>query len=277
MRGTFRAGDGGLLLTVASLVGDMAIMPEIVTSAQNPTIKFIRALQQKKHRQETGLFVAEGMRLLERARRAGIRPEYVLSVAGRQDWGQARDVRISEAVMARLSRQSNPAGLIGVFRQSDLLADLAPGPGEVAIALEDIRDPGNLGTIIRTADAVSVRHVALIGETCDPFSPEAVRATMGSLFGVRLTRMDAGELQAALAGWPGEIVATAAAAPADYRRSYARPTLLFMGGEAGGLSPALAACATVSVRIPMPGGAESLNVAAAGALMLYEIKRSELT
>ncbi|MGE0009161.1 MAG: TrmH family RNA methyltransferase [Parvibaculaceae bacterium] len=252
-------------------------MPEIVTSAQNPTIKFIRALQQKKHRQETGLFVAEGMRLLERARLAGIRPEYVLSVAGRRDWGQARDVRISEAVMARLSRQSNPAGVVGVFRQSDLLAGLAPGPGEVAIALEDIRDPGNLGTIIRTADAVSVRHVALIGETCDPFSPEAVRATMGSLFGVRLTRMGAGELQAALAGWPGEIVATAAGAPADYRRSYARPTLLLMGGEAGGLSPALAARATVSVRIPMPGGAESLNVATAGALMLYEIKRSELT
>src|SRR5687767_325391 len=92
-------------------------MPEIITSAQNPTIKSIRALDQKKARQETGLFVAEGIRALERARLAGITPDYVLAVSGPQDWGQARDVRVSEAVMARLSTQNNPTGLIGVFKQ----------------------------------------------------------------------------------------------------------------------------------------------------------------
>ena len=251
-------------------------MPELITSAQNPTIKSIRALEQKKARHETGLFVAEGPRALERARLAGITPDYVLATKGPQDWGQARDIRVSEAVMARLSQQNNPSGLVGVFKQSAILADFAPGPGDVAIALEDIRDPGNLGTIIRTADAVSVRHVALVGEACDPFSPEAVRASMGSLFGVKLSRMSTRQLQAALAAWPGEIVATAADAPADYRRTYGRPTLLLMGSEGSGLSEALAAQAHVSVRIPMSGGAESLNVATASALMLYEIKRSEL-
>jgi TrmH family RNA methyltransferase len=145
------------------------------------------------------------------------------------------------------------------------------------VALEDIRDPGNLGTILRTADAVSVRHVALIGESCDAFSPEAVRASMGSLFGVKLCRMTAKQFDSVLAEWPGEIVATAAHATADYRRTYQRPTLLLMGSEGSGLSRTLAARANVSVRIPMSGGAESLNVATAAALMLYEIKRAELT
>jgi TrmH family RNA methyltransferase len=251
--------------------------PELITSAQNPTIKFIRALDQKKHRQETGLFVAEGLRALVRAKQAGIAPDYILANAGPQEWGQQRDLRVSEAVMSRLSAQNNPAGVIGVFMQSAILADFAPRDEEVAIALEDIRDPGNLGTIIRTADAVSVTHIVLVGETCDPFSPEAVRASMGSLFGVRIARMNVRQFTAALAEWPGEIVATAADAATDYRRGYARPTLLLMGSEGAGLSAALAAQANVAVRIPMPGGAESLNVATASALMLYEIKRPELS
>jgi TrmH family RNA methyltransferase len=249
--------------------------PEIITSAQNPTIKSIRALEQKKHRQETGLFVAEGLRMLERARAAGIAPDLVVAISGPQDWGQARDIRVSEAVMARLSVQNNPSGLIGVFRQSDFLSPFDQ-KADVAIALEDIRDPGNLGTIIRTADALAIRHVVLVGECCDPFSPEAVRATMGSLSGVTLTRLATAKFTAALDEWPGEIVATAADARGDFRRPYQRPTLLLMGSEGAGLSADLAAKANVSVRIPMLGQAESLNVATASALLLYEIKRPEL-
>lgn len=250
--------------------------PEIITSAQNPTIKSIRALDQKKHRQETGLFVAEGARALERAQAAGIAPEMVISVSGRQDWGQARDIRVSEAVMSRLSAQNNPSGLIGVFKQSALLSPFE-AEADIVLALEDIRDPGNLGTIIRTADALAIRHVVLIGDACDPFSPETVRATMGSLFGVTLTRLPTPKFAAALDEWRGEIVATAADAQLDFRRAYQRPTLLLMGSEGSGLSSALAAKANVSVRIPMPGQAESLNVATASALLLYEIKRPELT
>lgn len=253
------------------------MLPEIITSAQNPTIKFIRGLEQKKNRQDSGLFVAEGRRALERARAAGITPDYVVSVEGPQDWGQLRDIRVSDAVMARLSDQNNPLGLIGVFRQAAILSAFAPGPGETALALEDIRDPGNLGTIIRTADAVAVRHVVLVGESCDPFSPEAVRATMGSLFGVAISRLSTPKFGAALDEWPGEIVATAADAATDYRRPYVRPTLLLLGSEGSGLSAALSARANISVRIPMPGQAESLNVATAAALMLYEIKRPELS
>jgi TrmH family RNA methyltransferase len=249
---------------------------EIITSAQNPTIKFIRALDQKKHRQETGLFAVEGARALERARLAGIAPDYVVSIAGRQDWGQARNIRVSEAVMARLSAQSNASGVIGVFKQLAILSSFAPGASDVAIALEDIRDPGNLGTIIRTADALAVRHIVLLGDSCDPFSPEAVRATMGAIFGVTLTRLPTAKFMSLIDEWPGEVVATAANGEVDFRRHYQRPTLLLMGSEGSGLSRALADKANVSVRIPMPGAAESLNVATASALMLYEIKRPEL-
>jgi len=249
---------------------------EIITSAQNPTIKFIRALDQKKHRQETGLFAVEGTRALERARLAGIAPDYVVSIAGRQDWEQARNIRVSEAVMARLSAQSNASGVIGVFKQLAILSNFAPGPSDVAIALEDIRDPGNLGTIIRTADALTVRHIVLLGDSCDPFSPDAVRATMGSIFGVTLTRLPTAKFMGLIDEWPGEVVATATNGEADFRRLYQRPTLLLMGSEGSGLSRTLANKANVSVRIPMPGAAESLNVATASALMLYEIKRPDL-
>jgi len=249
---------------------------EIITSAQNPTIKFIRALDQKKHRQETGLFAVEGARALERARLAGIAPDYVVSIADRQDWGQARNIRVSEAVMARLSAQSNASGVIGVFKQLAILSSFAPGASDVAIALEDIRDPGNLGTIIRTADALAVRHIVLLGDSCDPFSPEAVRATMGAIFGVTLTRLPTDKFMSLIDEWPGEVVATAANGEADFRRLYQRPTLLLMGSEGSGLSRTLANKANVSVRIPMPGAAESLNVATASALMLYEIKRPDL-
>ena len=122
-----------------------------------------------------------------------------------------------------------------------------PGPRDIALALEEIRDPGNLGTIIRTADAVGVRHVVLIGETCDPFSPETVRATMGSLFGMAITRMSTTKFSAALDEWGGEIVATVAGATTDYRRLYQRPTLLLVGSEGSGLSAGLVAKANVSV------------------------------
>jgi TrmH family RNA methyltransferase len=254
----------------------MTMAREIITSAQNPSIKFIRALEQKKKRQEMGLFVAEGARALERARLADIMPDQVVSVAGHPDWPGVPNLKVSDAVMARLSSQNNPLDVIGVFRQSAVLSSFQPGPGDVALALEGIRDPGNLGTIIRTADAVAVRHLALVGESCDPFSPEAVRASMGSIFGLRIARLSVQSFEAILDAWPGEIIATAANAPSDYRRSYRWPSLLLMGSEGTGLSAALVAKANVSVRIPMKGGAESLNVAAATALMLYEIKRSEL-
>jgi RNA methyltransferase, TrmH family len=187
----------------------------------------------------------------------------------------ARVLAVSNKVMASLSAQGNPPEVMGVFRQRIGEGMPFPDPCDVWVGLDRIRDPGNLGTIIRTADAVNAAGIILIGQCCDPWSSECVRATMGSIFAVPLVQVnEAGAIEGAQR-WPGEIVATRMEGEEDYRRSYRGPVLLLMGSEGHGLSPALASCAGISVRIPMTGGSESLNVAIATALMLYEIRRSE--
>lgn len=250
---------------------------DVVTSLQHPIVKLVRALESKKRRRETGLFVAEGAEVLDRARREGWTPAYVVSEGAAAAWSDARRIRVSKAVMEIVSGQNNPAGIIGIFRQR--LSDVTPAPGsdDLWIGLEAMRDPGNLGTIIRTADAVSANGVILIGQCCDAYSSGAIRATTGSIFAVPLSRMKTTDFLQLIAGWPGETVATAMVASDDYRRTYSSPVLLLVGSEGAGLSPALLEACRTRVRIPMPGGTESLNAAVAAALVLYEIRRPALS
>lgn len=242
----------------------------IVTSAQNPIIKLIRSLAEKKHRQEHGLFVAEGPNVLERARAEGWEPAYLLSTTHCEPWGKAALLRVDEKIMGQVSAQKNPPEQIGVFHQR---WTETVKPEGVWVALEDMRDPGNLGTIIRTADAAGAAGVILAGQSCDPWAGDCVRATMGSIFGVPLVRMEQAPFLSFLRQWPGESVGTHLKATESYRRSYRTPSLLVMGSEGRGLSEeASAACSTL-VRIPMKGGAESLNVAIATGLMLFEVQK----
>ena len=147
-------------------------------------------------------------------------------------------------------------------------------PQGVWVALEDMRDPGNLGTIIRTADAVAASGIILIEQSCDPYSRDCVRATTGSIFGVPLVRMEVEGFIALCKSWRGDVVGTHLKATENFRRTYKSPTLFVMGSERRGLSDELAEACKTLVRIPMPGGAESLNVATATALMLYEAVKS---
>ena len=242
----------------------------IITSPHNPTIKLIRSLAEKKHRQEARLFVAEGRKVLERARLEGWEPQYLLTSTHADPWGNAQVMKVDGKIMGSISAQSNPPDLIGVFRQQ-WAAEAAPQG--VWVALEDMRDPGNLGTLIRTADAAGASGVILAGQSCDPFSPDCVRASMGSIFGVPLLRMEQKAFLGFLRQWPGESVGTHLDATESYRRAYTSPTLLVMGSEGRGLSDeASAACSTL-VRIPMKGGAESLNVAIATGLVLFEAQK----
>ena len=239
----------------------------IITSPHNPTIKLIRSLAEKKHRQEHGLFVAEGRKVLDRAQLEGWEPQYLLTSTHAAPWGKAQVMKVDEKIMGSISAQNNPPDLIGVFRQQWATE---AAPQGVWVALEDMRDPGNLGTIIRTADAAGAAGVILAGQSCDPFSPDCVRASMGSIFGVPLLRLEQKAFLTLLRQWPGESVGTHLKAAESYRRGYTFPTLLVMGSEGKGLSDeASAACSTL-VRIPMKGGAESLNVAIATGLMLFE-------
>jgi len=257
---------------------------EIVSSTQNPAVKLARSLALKKHRTETGLFLAEGSLVMDMARRAGwklhtlfLGPE--TKAKDLIDWASEHKTHclwVSESVMAALSPQGNPPDAIGIFQQHMAPPPRQPEKPEVWIALEDIRDPGNLGTIIRTTDAAGASGVILVGQSCDPYSRESVRASMGSLFQVPLVRMDLQAFAALASKWPGDVIATRMQAERDYRSAYRQPALIVMGSEGAGLSSATAGLCTLEVRIPMAGRAQSLNLAIAAALMLYEVRRPAL-
>ena len=263
----------------------------VITSLQNPTIKAVRALEMRKVRRETGLFVAEGASVLVTARDHGWRPKTLLyqpdAAAGevhRQlvKWAQqsgAEILEVSEAVLAKVASKENPQSMLAVFQQAwhTLPEPREVKPDAVWVALEEIRDPGNLGTIIRTADAVGAGGIILIGTSCDPYSREAVRASMGSIFAVPLAKIDRDGFLSWRQTWPGEVVGTHLAATEDFRAvSYRGPTLLVMGSEGPGLSDALTRACDRLVKIPMAGKLDSLNLAVATALTLYQIRGPHL-
>lgn len=261
--------------------------PKVVTSLSNDRVKAIRALEMRKVRKETGLFAAEGAALLVTARDHGFKPETLLYQAGTIESGIARGLvawalkagaevlEVSAQVLAKLASKDNPQTMIGVFRQR---FNAPPKPatletGATWLALEDVRDPGNLGTIVRTSDAVGVAGIMLVGACCDPYSLEAIRATMGSIFSVPIARIEREAFLDLIKAWPGDVIATDLSAREDFRKvSYRGPELLVMGSEGPGLSEALARAATRRVKIPMSGQLDSLNLAIATALALYQIR-----
>jgi TrmH family RNA methyltransferase len=254
-----------------------------VTSLSNPLVKAARALHMRKARQDSGLFLAEGLKLALEAVELGRAPQTLLYAAEAKTLTAFRRVadataraggdvvEVSHAILEKVSRRDNPQAVVAVFRQAlAALSDLDPATAPAWVALEGVRDPGNLGTIIRTVDAAGAGGVILIGETCDAFSVEAVRATMGSIFAVPLYRASVAEFIAWRGGWPGSVVGTLLSATVDYRAArYGKPCLILMGPEQAGLSPALAGLCDTTVKIPMRGRADSLNLAVATAVMLY--------
>ena len=262
-----------------------------ITSLQNERVKLIRSLEMRKVRRETGLFVAEGVSVLVTARDAGWKLKSFVFLAGSAstgihrellDWAQgagAECLEVTESVLGKIAAKDNPQTVLGVFAQRRLRAPIFESvpPDGLWIALEGVRDPGNLGTIIRTADAVGAGGVALIGNCVDPYARETVRATMGSIFNVPLVRMTLEECLPWVARWAGDIVGTQLDATEDFRaRGYRAPTLLLMGSEGPGLTPDLSAVCTRLVKIPMAGRLDSLNLAVATGLMLYEIAKDRL-
>jgi TrmH family RNA methyltransferase len=262
-----------------------------ITSFANPIVKEIRGLALPKNRKASGLFVAEGLKLVADAIEVGWTVRTLVHASGVGDQPLVRRlaatthtrggvvISVGEAVLAKISRRDNPQTVLGVFEQRLIAAkDIRPRQDDVWIALEAVRDPGNLGTIVRTADAVGAAGVILVGETVDPFSPEAVRATMGSIFAVPLARATKAEFATLATGWRGTVVGTHLSGTADYRKAdYKPPVLLVMGGEQAGLTPESAALCRTLVKIPMAGKADSLNLAIATAVMLFEIRRGALT
>ncbi len=270
----------------------MKLAPKSVTSLQNERVKAIRALEMRKVRKETGLFVAEGASILITAREHGFVPETLVYRAGSATSGPARGlvgwalkegaevIEVSEGVLAKLASKDNPQSMLAVFRQrwADLPEAAKVARNDVWVALEEVRDPGNLGTILRTVDAVGAAGVILIGASCDPYSRECVRATMGSVFAVPTVKVTRETFLDWCKTWTGDVVGTHLESSADFRKAdYKQPTLLVMGSEGPGLSEPVAKACSRLVKIPMAGGLDSLNLAVATALMLYQIRGPHLS
>jgi TrmH family RNA methyltransferase len=196
--------------------------------------------------------------------------------ATRQAGGEV--VAVPPAIMRSLANRDNPGGVLGVFEQrTEAWPAVQVTAHDLWVGLDRVRDPGNLGTIIRTVDAVGATGVVLVGDCADPFGVDAVRATMGSIFDVRVAAASLGEFVDGRPRYDGSVIGTHLSGTTDYRAlGGARPVVLLMGNEQAGLPDALSAVCDQLVRIPMTGRADSLNLAVATGVMLFELNRDRL-
>ena len=255
-----------------------------VTSLTNPTVKAVRALHLRKEREESGLFLAEGLKIITEAVELGHAPRILLhgpdaghplltKAIAAAEAASGEVIEVTPGILEKISRRENPQMVIAVFPQVFTpLEALEPETAACWVALDRVRDPGNLGTVVRTADAAGCGGVILVGDCCDPYSVEAVRATMGSIFAVKIAKATVPEFLAWRERWPGSVVGTLLSATTDYREAvYRRPALVLMGNEQAGLPPELAAACDVAVKIPMRGRADSLNLSVATGIMIYAV------
>ncbi len=255
-----------------------------ITGFSNPAVKFLRSLREKKHRKREGKFLAEGLRLLTDARASGILPETLVMATGRAPHpllselegaviGAGGDVlEMDEDILAKVTGKDNPQAVAGVFAEFDTrLSGIDRDAAPIWLVAQALRDPGNLGTMLRTCDAVGAGGLILIDDCADPFSVEAVRASMGAIFTQQLATARWDEFLPWLRSGAGQLVAASLRDPTDYRAApYAAPCFLLIGNESQGLPEAYEAECDLRVTIPMKGRADSLNAAVAGAVLAYE-------
>jgi TrmH family RNA methyltransferase len=260
-------------------------MPREITAFSNPLVKQVRGLRDKKHRRQEGLFIAEGLRILTEAREAGRLPRILFYGAGTAHPLLAALARaVEEAggevietnadILHKLSGKDNPQTVLGVFEQFDTsLERIDRSAAPLWIVAQALRDPGNLGTILRTGDAVGAGGLILVDDCVDPFSVEAVRASMGALFTQRIAAARWEEFVPWLRAGAGELVGTSLSPRTrDYQEvRYSKPTFILVGNEAQGLPEAYEAECDHLVKIPMLGKADSLNAAVATAVTAYEV------
>jgi TrmH family RNA methyltransferase len=255
-----------------------------ITGFSNPTVKFLRSLREKKHRRLERKFLAEGLRLLTDARESCILPEMLVMATGRPahpllaeleaavtaNGGEV--IEMDEAILAKVTGKDNPQAVAGIFAEFDTgLARIDRAAAPIWLVAQALRDPGNLGTMLRTGDAVGAGGLILIDDCADPFSVEAVRASMGAIFTQRLATARWDEFLPWLRSGAGQLVAASLREPTDYRAAaYEAPCFLLVGNESQGLPEVYEAECDLRVTIPMLGRADSLNAAVAGAVLAYE-------
>jgi RNA methyltransferase, TrmH family len=259
-----------------------------VTAFSNSTVKRLRSLRDKKARRTEGLFLAEGLRIVAEARESGRLPEIIaFSAEGAKHPLAAEIIASTEAaggdviettpeILSKMSGKDNPQMMLGAYRQPPTSLDqIDRAKAPLWICAQALRDPGNIGTILRTGDAVGAGGLILIDDSADPFSVEAVRASMGAVFTqeVAVTRWP--EFVRWLRSGDGQLVGTSLKATQDYLEAeYKKPCFLLIGNEQQGLPADYEAECDSLVKIPMAGRADSLNAAMAAAVMAFAIKAS---
>ena len=263
-------------------------MPREVTAFSNSTVKLLRSLRDKKARRSEGLFLAEGLRILTEARDSGMLPEIIaFSPEGARHPLAAEIIAATEAaggdaiettpdILTKMSGKDNPQMLLGAYRQPDVSIErLDRSKAPLWIVAQALRDPGNIGTILRTGDAVGAGGLILIDDSADPFSVEAVRASMGALFTQQIAAARWPQFLAWLRSGKGQLVGTSLKTKHDYLEAeYRQPCFLLIGNEQQGLPADYEAECDLLVKIPMAGRADSLNAAMAAAVMAFAIKAS---
>ncbi|MDC0887135.1 RNA methyltransferase [Altererythrobacter sp.] len=259
-----------------------------ITGFSNPTVKSLRSLRDKKHRKREGKFLAEGLRLLTDARESGRVPETLVMAEGRGPHpllaALERDViasggeviETSDDILAKITGKSNPQAVAGVFTEWDTGLDrIDRSSAPIWLVAQALRDPGNLGTMLRTGDAVGAGGLILIDDCADPFSVEAVRASMGAIFTQQVVQSRWEPFIAWQHEGPGQLVAASLRDAVPYRSApYQAPCLIMVGNESQGLPEEYEAACDLRVTMPMLGKADSLNAAVAGAVLAYEVLAS---
>ena len=263
-------------------------MPREVTAFSNPTVKLLRSLRDKKARRAEGLFLAEGLRILTEARDSGQLPQIIafsaeggrhrlaneIIAATEAAGGDA--IETSPDILSKMSGKDNPQMLIGAYRQPSIsLERLDRSRAPLWIVVQALRDPGNIGTILRTGDAVGAGGLILVDECADPFSVEAVRASMGAVFTQDIAAARWPQFLDWLRSADGQLVGTSLNSTNDYLDAeYQKPCFLLIGNEQQGLPVDYEGECDLLVKIPMAGRADSLNAAIAAAVMSFAIKAS---
>ncbi|MDQ3955962.1 MAG: RNA methyltransferase [Actinomycetota bacterium] len=262
---------------------------EVITSKANPLVKRARRLKQRKYRDKEGAFLIEGIHLVWTAIENDVPIETLLFCPGLLTSERASALvdahekmglqvtLLSEEAYGAFSERQNPAGLAAIARATpSSLEELTVEEDSVFVVLDRVGNPGNLGTILRTLDAVGGSAAILVGETCDPYHPAAVKASMGALFAHPVVTVQSFGLVEEWARDNGVFsITTSAHAATDYwDADYRGPIGLVLGSEAEGLPKEVRDAGDQSVRIPMEGNVTSLNLAVAAGILLYEVKRS---
>ena len=257
-----------------------------IESLSNPLVKRMRLLREKRHRRAEGLFLAEGLRIATEAREAGVLPGWLFlgpegdahplakALAADTLAAGGEVIDTTPAILSKLSGKDNPQTVVGIYAEPEMtLANLDRDAAPIWLVAERLRDPGNLGTMLRTGDAVGAGGLILLDDSTDPYAVEAVRASMGAIFTQKLVVARWEDFLPWLRQGPGQLVATWLGGDTeDYQAvRYAAPTFILTGNESQGLPSEYAAAADVRVKMPMLGKADSLNAAVATAVMAYEV------